>query len=1015
MMSLRARLLAVLLSVSALAGCEDRAVSSFSFYEERIAPILDVGCQRQTTGCHVDDGHGFALGNLDLRSYDSLMRRRDVLPAFGPYPVGLLLLKAGNAAQIQVRTIDPPDVSKPDVHRVTVTTDIRHAAGEGAIAQGSRNYSVLKQWIDGGFARNGVPHSTPNDNQGACSHTLLTRPYIDTTGAPRDDASYQGFVRDVQPVLEQHCAGGNCHGSVIADMYLTCGSNEAEQRWNYEVAVRYLDEVAATSELLRRPLANSAGGVFHEGGDIFADVSDPNYRKLLAWASATVESAPQLLEFGDADEGLRFFGDRVQPVLVRKGCMFANCHSPSMFHDLRLRGGSQGFFSEIATRRNYEMSRALMAFDSEDPGQSRLIAKNLCPASAGGHGIQHRGGALFEDFGGCGSADTRASLAQCANVDADGGDLDHVPAYCVLARWHAIERRLAIERGELPESAAPKAVVFVTRPAGIGSGADFDTFRPGADLVLAQSSTDGDGNRELGATRSLLAGCGLQGSVDVRGPAVSWDGTSIAFAARAAVDQPLRMYQMHADGSQCEPWSALNAAQTSRDGILIHDFDPTYAPDGRLVFASTRGNISGDSDARGPTRTPAAFTPNANLYVLDADGGIRQLTYLTNQELEPSFMSDGRVIFTVEKRAQDFHQFAARRQNLDGSDYHPLMAQRPSIGFESATEVIELANRNFALVAANLDAADGGGAIAILNRSIGPDQDDRDPSDHAYIHSITDPIPGAFGGAAGVFRSPAALPSGHIVAACDLDASDPSQGPHHYGLCELDPVPGATPRMLWQDASKIAVEPAPVWVRQPRTIFTARPDEANANTHLESGHSDAVLHIADTPLLATLLFTNTRTGRPISEAVKGLEVFESRPPPSAASDLASAGHMISDKYGDFFQDLRSLGKTDFAADGSLRVRLPAGVPLELGLLDGDGHALTFGEGAPFTGPMRQREELQLYPGERSNQSFPRRLFNGLCAGCHGSLSGRELDAVVNVDILTTASLTLADDDPIDLR
>jgi hypothetical protein len=125
--------------------------------------------------------------------------------------------------------------------------------------------------------------------------------------------------------------------------------------------------------------------------------------------------------------------------------------------------------------------------------------------------------------------------------------------------------------------------------------------------------------------------------------------------------------------------------------------------------------------------------------------------------------------------------------------------------------------------------------------------------------------------------------------------------------------------------------------------------------------------------------------------------------------------MISDKYGDFFQDLRSLGKTDFAADGSLRVRLPAGVPLELGLLDGDGHALTFGEGAPFTGPMRQREELQLYPGERSNQSFPRRLFNGLCAGCHGSLSGRELDAVVNVDILTTASLTLADDDPIDLR
>ena len=36
-------------------------------------------------------------------------------------------------------------------------------------------------------------------------------------------------------------------------------------------------------------------------------------------------------------------------MLVKKGCMMAQCHSAAMFHDYRLRGGSAGSFS--LTRR----------------------------------------------------------------------------------------------------------------------------------------------------------------------------------------------------------------------------------------------------------------------------------------------------------------------------------------------------------------------------------------------------------------------------------------------------------------------------------------------------------------------------------------------------------------------------------------------------------------------------------------------------------------------------------------
>src|SRR5262245_64348066 len=131
------------LSVLAL-GCDEPERQPYSYYDERIAPVLEVGCQRQSTGCHVDDGRGFALGNLDLTSYDSLIKRSDTLTPYGPYSVGLLLLKGGDPIEVQVETADPPDPARPERRFVTVTTDIRHGGGEGAIAQGSIDYSTLK-------------------------------------------------------------------------------------------------------------------------------------------------------------------------------------------------------------------------------------------------------------------------------------------------------------------------------------------------------------------------------------------------------------------------------------------------------------------------------------------------------------------------------------------------------------------------------------------------------------------------------------------------------------------------------------------------------------------------------------------------------------------------------------------------------------------------------------------------------------------------------------------------------
>jgi len=716
----------------------------------------------------------------------------------------------------------------------------------------------------------------------------------------------------------------------------------------------------------------------------------------------------------------------VQPVLVREGCMFLNCHSPSMFHDFRLRGGDQGVFSRIATHKNYEMSRELLGVEAPSPNAGRLVAKNLFPFTQveGAEGIPHRGGSLFEDFSGEGMINP-ATPDDCDGFDADNGDLNEIPPYCVIARWHEIEREEAAARGEiLPVDTVVDGLVWVSRPPGVGDPMDFDTFRGGADLRYATATVDASGAMSLDASSSLLGGCGLSGDLDVRTPAVSWDGSRIAFALRTGSSEPLRLYWMNADGSACEPVPDLDTPP-AENGILVHDFDPAFAPDGRLVFASTRGNIQGATDYRGPTRTPAAMQPNANLYVRE-DGGIRQLTFLLNQELAPNFMRDGRLIFTTQKRQPGFHQLALRRQNLDGGDYHPLFAQRDSVGFPRAMEVVELVSGNdLAFVGGPLDATDGAGTIVIANRSIGPDEAGR-AEERPYLHAMSVPVPGAFGAIAGVpagprntgaFRSPAALPTGRLVASCDLDATDLRGGPFAFQLCEIDPR-GEAVRLIGGDAGMANVEAVAIYGRGQHGIFESKMAEANGASEIDPDFApSAEVHMLDFPLLETLLFSNVRGPRAIDPAVGGFRLYEVRPPPQTANGFADVmADVVTDEFGSVFVDDRDLGFVPLEGDGSARVLFGGGVPFRIAATGDGGEVLPFGPDGAFEGDRIQREQLQVYPGERLRQSFPRTLFNGLCGTCHGGISGRELDVAVDPDILTSASQTYAAETaPVDLR
>ncbi len=1010
--------------VALLPSCSTKKPQETTYFERTISPILTTTCVRTNTGagCHVIDARGNALGNLGVETYDGVAKRRDLLVDYGPYGQPAFLLK--NIEPIQV------EVQGYDGSRTVVTTDIKHAGGSVLDATGSA-YQTLRRWIQAGATENntGVPPQTTE--RLPCNTFIPNRPDFDLTrDPPRPD--FGAFRDRVNPILagttedealkQVACAAGNCHGTLANTLYLTCGSSPEQIRWNYLAAQEYLGQTPEQSELLRRPLSPSQGGAYHEGGVLFTSPGDAGYRDMENWAR---EHGPPVVT--RVDEGFVFFAKKVQPILVKKGCMMIQCHSAGMFHDYRLRGGSGGSFSLSATRKNYDLSLQQLAVESEDPAASRMVRKNLyrpelctLPGCERPPGIAHRGGPLFEDFGG-----QAANVQACidANHDYENGDLDKIPAFCVMYEWLRRERNV--------HRLAPlSGIVYVKRPLGtVKRAQDFDVYSPGADLrIISAAIANGAVTVEAASDKSVTAGCGLDvTTADIRRPQVNWDATKIAFAARSSASEPFAVYEMNADGTSCSKHPKINEGAPSENGLLVHNFDPTYAPPeggpSRIVFASTRGNlVNGAFDYSGPQRTPAdPSKPNANLYVLENNGTIRQLTFLLNMERQPSFMSDGRLIFPAEKRAPSFAQVALRRINLDGGDYHPLYAQRGSIGYPEATAVVELADKNFAAIFSDRTTPHGGGALGVFNRSIGIDFTSSDPNDYLidkgvidpnqlqspdpafFLRSLRFPDPGANPRpgqpTSGLYTSPAPLPSAQMLVSFGA-ASDPGAFNGDYDVYVIDPVTGAKAKLLGE-AGSAEVDAVAIYGRFVRPIFRSTLDEPNGHTTIIPGRSEAEVHVLDMPVLASLLFQNTPTGRVIDPDIRTINVYEDLPPTPDVTSLDNLGSFgANDAFGRVYVRRRLLGTVPLEEDGSAKFAIPGGLPIVLELPE---TKLQQERGLP----RFQRESMVFAPGEYVHQSFKQQFFGALCGSCHGSVSGRAVDAALQPDFITQASATKA--------
>jgi len=535
-------------------------------------------------------------------------------------------------------------------------------------------------------------------------------------------------------------------------------------------------------------------------------------------------------------------------------------------------------------------------------------------------------------------------------------------------------------------------IAVVSRAPNRDTLLEFDNFEGNADLKLGTATLDANGGvTAVALTGSALTSCsGLTpGAVDVRGPEWSYDGTQLIFAARPSAASGLDLWVVGSDGTNCQQLTKDNGRMMGP--VKVHNFDPVFAPDGSVVFASTRSG----------TLTQKTYLPNSDLWRVGPGlnfSNPQQMTFLLNSEIGPAFMQDGRVSFTAEKVSAmpAFYQLSGRRMNWDLTDYHPLLAQRatstdtfsadlhPSVGYGQATEIREGLDRNFLVILSDENTLGGGGALATFNRSVGPFEADRPEVTFLKSMVIVDAAATGRAGTAGVYRSPFSLPNGEILASYAANVTNPMADVPRYDLVAVDPSTGAR-RMLASGGAQSYVEATVGYKRAERLLFDNLPQLVfgGHDQATDPGDITGIMHFPDGPVLATLLGANLRRGRNVAEfdAATALRVYQDIAPPSPMP-------------GTVFSQRNLLGSASFEADHSLKVRVPAQMPLILEFIDGSGKAL-------FT----MTEEHQVSAGEYITPGPPRQLFNGICGGCHGSLSGEELDVTVTADALTGASVS----------
>lgn len=792
------------------------------------------------------------------------------------------------------------------------------------------------------------------------------------------DSPRSTFDSKIIPLLEGNCLSGNCHG-----VQAQSEANGEHINWDFffirieeDGTVSNPDEAYATtlsrvntleraefSTLLQKPLDATAGGDQHLGGTQFQNRDHKEYQVLRDWI-VSESNGGEGHKYEDLSALQKQFTETVQPHFLPLQCMNQACHgrfAPFSTFAQPMILDSKAHFSVDSIKSNYKTARLHLDFGA-DVSRSRLLRKVL-PLDEGG--IGHRGG---------------------NDIFFRPGD----DATKAITTWGEAER-LAQMGTESPPVVS--GIVFVRGPISASPTFEHKTFNAGTDLFILEPPEPG------GVLRNLTSGL-HKTPADIRDPAVNHDATKIAFAMRKSQADALNIYEIGVDGSGLRQLT-FDASALPGGGIAAN-VQPTYGPDGRIYFTSTRAGILANS----------YDLLDSDIWVVAPESGeLERFTFTPSPEVEPSFIGTGKnygsLAFTMRRTINDRYQAPVFRTVLDhNKKYHADPEIHVHHGITADTEIVTsmrtMHDGRYTCVQLNRDNQWRGGRLAVFDRQFGPEVARGQEADAAvggfrHAYSTIDPEAKAGGlSPGGFYRHPVPLPDGSLLvshAPGPIDLDDPNATPE-LGLYIVTikenrdtKEPSLSERVRLIDEPNIAEYDA-----EPIVVRPLEDDQSHEHAwDHERTTSTGTLAFRHVETLEAVFTNTTQLGpKPLRKDLVYARVIESIPVTPQENTSYPVSATIAGRG-------EILGEVPLAG-GSLYLTVPADRPFRVQFLNADRMAVG----------TQQNRWNHVAPGETFPGGVSPELYPRLCAGCHGSLSG-DLGEIGGVmpDIISAASMTMA--------
>lgn len=542
-------------------------------------------------------------------------------------------------------------------------------------------------------------------------------------------------------------------------------------------------------------------------------------------------------------------------------------------------------------------------------------------------------------------------------------------------------------------------IAYVKRPLPVG---DEDlrhllTFQGGADVWLRDSAAPSAAERNITGDLTL-------GQWDVRDLDVSFDGNRLLFSMRAPPVQGL-------PESQQPTWNVyeydLPSAALRR--VIVSDLvaeegddvAPHYLPDGRIVFSSTRQRQSKATlidegkpqfSALDEDRTEWAFV----LHVMNSDGtDIHQVSFNQSHDLDPSVLPDGRIVFSRWDDAgpSGIHLYSVRPDGSDlqllyGANSHDTGSGGSRIEFTAPRPMAD--GRVLCLLRPFGGTDLGGDPVAIdvadfveNSQPVLASAGLAGPAQVRLTSNDVRTVPGLSPGGRYASAYPLWDGTGRLLvswsqcrvtvngqvqpcAATDLTAPGVTPAPPLYGIFVWDPRDGTQRPVFAPEEGAMFTDAVAL---APRAPLPAVLLDAVPGVDYDSRLASDNVGIVDVRSVYDVDGIDTAPG--------GIETL--RDPAQATADQRPARFVRIEKaVGIPDNEIRRIRASAFGAagrlgmreiigyapvepDGSVRIKVPAGVPLAISVLDRNGRRIS----------PRHLNWLQLRAGEVRS-----------CDGCH---------------------------------